>query len=153
MGFSSGEISIAPITTAGEDNHGRDRRTHAAQPVATNIIVTVLIALLTPFLDRAGADSVGSGGLLNEVSQRKISVPVAFASAGALAIVIVWLADPFEVVAFSSRAFALFYALQCVLALIVSLKDGKGSTAQRLGFVLIGLVCLVAVAVGAPAEG
>jgi len=35
----------------------------------------------------------------------------------------------------------------------VSTKDGKGSTAQRLGFVLIGLVCLVAVAVGAPAEG
>jgi hypothetical protein len=153
MGFISGEISIAPITTAGEDNHGRDRRTHAAQPVAANIIVTVLIALLTPFLDRAGADSVGSGGLLNEVSQRKISVPVAFASAGALAIVIVWLADPFEVMALSSRAFALIYALQCVLALIVSLKDGKGSTAQRLGFVLIGLVCLAAVAVGAPAEG
>jgi len=103
-------------------------------------------------LSAAVADSIGSGGLINEVSRRKISVPLAFALAGALAIVIVWLTDPFQVVALSSRAFALFYGLQCVLALIVSLKTGQGTLWQRIGFVTIGLVCLVAAVVGAPAE-
>ena len=66
---------------------------------------------------------------------------------------VVWLTDPFEVVALSSRAFALFYGLQCALAVMVSLRHRSATRAQRVGFVLIGLICLVAVFVGAPAEG
>ncbi|MDR6511969.1 hypothetical protein J2792_002852 [Novosphingobium capsulatum] len=73
--------------------------------------------------------------------------------AGGLTIVIAWLTDLFEVVALSSRAFALFYALQCALALIVSVRNGVGTAVQRIGFGAKGLVCLVAAAVGAPAEG
>jgi hypothetical protein len=68
-------------------------------------------------------------------------------------VLVVWLTDPFQVVALSSRAFALFYAMQCLLAVLVSLKRGAGSLAHRAGFVVIGLICLVAVFVGAPAEG
>lgn len=121
--------------------------------IAPALGLFVLIGAVASQLSAAVADSIGSGGLINEVSRRKISVPLAFLLAGGLAIVIVWLTDPFEVVALSSRAFALFYALQCVLALIVSIRKGAGTTAQRLGFVVIGLVCLIAAAVGAPAEG
>ncbi len=55
--------------------------------------------------------------------------------------------------ALSSRSFALFYAMQCVLALMVSVRRGAGSLAQRCGFLAIGVICLVAVFVGAPAEG
>jgi hypothetical protein len=121
--------------------------------IAPALGIFVLAGAVSSQLSAAVADSIGSGGLVNEVSRRRISVPLAFALASALAIVIVWLTDPFEVVALSSRAFALFYALQCVLALIVSIKDGKGTSAQRIGFVAVGLICLVAVAVGAPAEG
>lgn len=121
--------------------------------IAPALSIFVLAGAVSSQLSAAVADSIGSGGLINEVSRHKVSVPLAFALAGALAIIIVWLTDPFEVVALSSRAFALFYALQCALALIVSLKDGQGTAAQRIGFVAIGLVCLVATAVGAPAEG
>ena len=64
---------------------------------------------------------------------------------------VVWLTDPFEVVALSSRAFALFDGPQCALALNVSVKDGKGTPAQRIGFVAIGLVCIVAAIARAPA--
>lgn len=121
--------------------------------IAPALGVFVLIGAVASQLSAAVADSIGSGGLINEVSRRKISVPLAFLLAGALAIVIVWLTDPFEVVALSSRAFALFYALQCALALIVSIRNGVGTAAQRIGFGAIGLICLVAAAVGAPAEG
>lgn len=121
--------------------------------IAPALGVFVLIGAVASQLSAAVADSIGSGGLINEVSRRKISVPLAFLLAGGLAIVIVWLTDPFEVVALSSRAFALFYALQCALALIVSIRNGVGTAAQRIGFGAIGLICLVAAAVGAPAEG
>jgi hypothetical protein len=121
--------------------------------IAPAMGVFVLAGAVSSQLSAAVADSIGSGGLVNEVSRRKISVPLAFTFAGALAILVVWLTDPFQVVALSSRAFALFYALQCALAVIVSVKRGVGSWPQRIGFFAIGLICLVAVFVGAPAEG
>ncbi len=121
--------------------------------IAPAMGIFVLIGAVSSQLSAAVADSIGSGGLVNEVSRRKISVPIAFTLAGALAILVVWLTDPFEVVALSSRAFALFYAMQCVLALLVSIKSGAATVPQRIGFVAIGLICLVAVFVGAPAEG
>lgn len=120
--------------------------------IAPALGVFVLAGAVSSQLSAAVADSIGSGGLVNEVSRRRISVPLAFALAGAFAVVIVWLTDPFEVVALSSRAFALFYALQCALALIVSVKAGQGGMVQRVGFVAVGLICVVAAAVGAPAE-
>lgn len=66
---------------------------------------------------------------------------------------IAWLTDLFQIVALLSRAFALFYALRCALTLTGSIKDGNGTSAQRIGFIATGLVCLVAVAAGAPLEG
>ncbi|MFK3891466.1 hypothetical protein [Sphingomonas sp. NPDC079357] len=121
--------------------------------IAPALGIFVLAGAVSSQLSAAVADSIGSGGLLNEVSRRKISVPLAFTLAGALAVLVVWLTDPFQVVALSSRAFALFYAMQCVLALLVSLRSGAGSTLYRVGFVAVGVICLVAVIVGAPAEG
>jgi hypothetical protein len=121
--------------------------------VAPALGIFVLVGALSSQLSAAVADSIGSGGLMSEVTQRKLSVQAAFALAGALAIAVVWLTDPFQVVAISSRAFALFYALQCVLALLVARRTGVGTRAQRIGFVAIGLICLVASLVGAPAEG
>ncbi|TVV75729.1 hypothetical protein [Sphingomonas solaris] len=121
--------------------------------IAPALSIFVLAGAVSSQLSAAVADSIGSGGLVNEVSRRKVSVPVAFTLSGALAILVVWLTDPFEVVALSSRAFALFYAMQCVLAIAVSAKRGTGTMAQRIGFAGVGLICLVAVFVGAPAEG
>ncbi len=121
--------------------------------VAAPLEIFVLVGALASQLSAAVADSIGSGGLMNEVSRRKLSVPAAFAIASALAIAVVWLTDPFQVVAVSSRAFALFYAMQCGLALLVSWRTGKGGWAMRAGVCVIGFVCLIAAIVGAPAEG
>lgn len=121
--------------------------------VAPALGLFVLVGALSSQLSAAVADSIGSGGLMSEVSRRKLSVEMAFALAGLLAIAVVWMTDPFEVVAISSRAFALFYALQCVLALAVGWRTRSASPAKLAGFVAIGLICLVAALVGAPAEG
>ncbi|KKW90810.1 hypothetical protein YP76_18990 [Sphingobium chungbukense] len=113
----------------------------------------VLVGAVSSQLSAAVADSIGSGGLMSEVTQRRVSVQVAFALAGSLAVAVVWLTDPFEVVAISSRAFALFYALQCSLAFIVARRTATAGGARQMGFLLVGMVCIVATLVGAPAEG
>lgn len=121
--------------------------------VAPALGIFVLIGAVSSQLSAAIADSIGSGGLMIEVSRRKLGVRTAFIAAIALSIAVVWLADPFSVIALSSRAFALFYAMQAVLAFWVSLRTKAGSSWARTGFALVGLVCLVAAVAGAPAEG
>lgn len=120
--------------------------------VAPILGIFVLVGAVSSQLSAAIADSIGSGGLMIEVFRRKLGVRSAFVIASALSISVAWLTDPFEVIALSSRAFALFYAMQAVLAFWVSLRSGVGGWAARVGFVLVGLVCIVAALVGAPAE-
>lgn len=121
--------------------------------VAPLLGLFVLGGALTSQLSAAIADSIGSGGLMVEVSRRRLSVRSAFLVASALSVAVVWLTDPFEVIALSSRAFAAYYAVQALIALWVSRRIGVGGPVLHAGFVLIGLVCLVAAMVGAPAEG
>ena len=121
--------------------------------VAPVLGIFVLVGAVSSQLSAAIADSIGSGGLMVEVSRRKLGVRQAFIAAAALSVAVVWLTDPFSVIALSSRAFALFYASQAVLALWVSIRTGAGGSAHRAGFVAVGLICVVAALAGAPAEG
>jgi hypothetical protein len=120
--------------------------------VAAPMMAFVLVAAVSSQLSAAVADSIGSSGLISELSRRRLNVPVAFALACALALSVVWLTDPIQIVALSSRAFALFYACQCALALLVSHRTGAGNAWERAGFVAIGVICVLATLTGAPAE-
>lgn len=120
--------------------------------VAPAMGIFVLIGAVSSQLSAAIADSIGSGGLMIEVSRRRLGVRSAFIAASAMSIAVVWLTDPFSVIALSSRAFALFYAMQALLALWVAQRTKVASVATRAGFVIVGLVCLIAAIAGAPAE-
>lgn len=120
--------------------------------VAPFMGVFVLVGAVSSQLSAAVADSIGAAGLMNEVSQRKLKVKAAFVAASLLSVAVVWLTNPFQVIALSSRAFALFYALQCALGFWVSVRTGAGGRTARLGMAAVGVVCLVAALVGAPAE-
>ncbi|MEO7997597.1 MAG: hypothetical protein ABI852_09135 [Gemmatimonadaceae bacterium] len=120
--------------------------------IAPLLGIFVLGAALTSQLSAAIADSIGAGGLMVEVSRRRLTVRTAFMTASALSIAVVWLTDPFQVIALSSRAFAAFYAMQAVLALWVARRTGAAGLARQASFVVIGIVCVIAVLVGAPAE-
>lgn len=120
--------------------------------VAVPLGLFVLVGAVTAQLSAAVADSIGSSGLLNELSRRRLSVPLAYALASVLAIAVVWLTDPFQIIAVSSRAFALFYAMQCAIALLVARRTGVGTAPGYAGIAVMGLICLVAAAIGAPAE-
>lgn len=120
--------------------------------VAPILALFVLGAAVTSQVSAAIADSIGSGGLMVEVSRQRLNVRTAFAAASTLSIAVVWLTDPFEVIALSSRAFAAFYAIQCALACWVSIRTGAGGWPGRVQFALTGAVCVVAALAGAPAE-
>ena len=144
---------LTPILGAASQAEGVAGIYDVMMIVAPIMGLFVLGGAVTSQMSAAIADSIGSGGLLVEVSRRKLSVRAAFFTASALSIAIVWLTDPFEVIALSSRAFAAFYAVQAVIAIWVSKRTGAGGNGLRAGFALVGIICIIAALDGAPAEG
>ncbi len=100
----------------------------------------------------AVADAIGASGLLTEAKllKRHTGYPVV-AAAG---ILLVWTVDVFGVISLASRAFALFYFLQCIVAVTV-LRDTshiKYRRVRQVGFSLLALITLAVVVYGIPAE-
>ncbi|MGA0603816.1 hypothetical protein ACO2Q3_24125 [Caulobacter sp. KR2-114] len=115
--------------------------------------IVVLVGALASQLSAAVADSIGAAGIAAEVTRGRLGVRAGFLASGALSIAVVWLTNPFLVVAVASRAFAIFYAAQCGLAMIVARRTKVGGLAAQGAFAVLALVSLVAAMAGAPAEG
>jgi hypothetical protein len=62
------------------------------------------------------ADLVTAVGNVVELSRERVRQTIAYVGLGALAITVVWLFPTLTLVAVASRAFALFYAIQCLTA-------------------------------------
>ena len=78
-----------------------------------------MAAIMSQF-SAAVADTVGAGCLASESSSGKLSTNKGYLLVSFLAIVLVWTADLLEIISVASRAFALYYLLQCVVAIIAS---------------------------------
>ncbi len=120
--------------------------------VAPLLGALVLIGAASSQLSAAVADTIGAGGLAAEVSGGRLNARAGTVAASGLAVLVVWLTDPLQVIAIASRAFALYYALQCVIAFIVSRRSHEGGPMAQPALVAAGVVCLAAAIAGAPAE-
>lgn len=87
----------------------------------------------------------GNGGLISEITHKKIRPSSAYFIIAALSITIVWLFDIFSVISFASKAFALYYFFQCVTSFFFYAK--KSITRMSLS-ALMGLICLAIVILG-----
>ena len=92
---------------------------------ATGLAATVLpfmliVAAIMSQFSAAVADTVGAGCLASESSNEKLSCNTGYLVVSAFAILLVWTADLLEIISFASRAFAVYYLLQCVVAIIAS---------------------------------
>jgi hypothetical protein len=116
-------------------------------------ILLVLGAAMSQF-SAAVADTIGSGGLVEEVSEEKVPRRLTYAAVAGLALALLWTADIFEVIAYASRAFALYYTIQCAMASLHA--TGRWGGPARPGrAVLFGALTLAMLATawfGIPAE-
>ena len=120
--------------------------TLAGRAAAILPIPLVVAAVLSQF-SAAVADTLGGEGNIVEVSRKRLSHRFAYLAMGAGSITLAWLATTFEIVALASRAFAIYYMFQCVVAMSLSKgvlhRIGLGS----LALVLLG-IAVFAVPVG-----
>lgn len=95
--------------------------------VAAVMSVLLLVAAVMSQFSAAVADTVGAGGLFNELSGNRISDKVGYTFLIVVAIVLVWTANVFEIVTLASRVFAIYYLLQCLVAIAACSNYRKGS--------------------------
>lgn len=65
------------------------------------------------------ADTIGAGGILEEKTKGRIQRRLGYVIISVLAGVLIWVRDVFTVLTLASRAFALYYALQALVASIL----------------------------------
>ena len=106
-------------------------------------VAVVVTAVLSQF-SAATADTLAAHGNLQMLFPRRMRGVRPYLVSGVLAILLVWVTPTFTLIVVASRAFAAYYALQCVVAL----RTSRGLSA-KLGF---GALALVLAAIAALAE-
>ncbi len=88
----------------------------------------VLAALASQF-SAAVADSVGAAGLFAQTVGTRLGLRErhGYLLVAATGVMLVWATDIFHIIAFASRAFALYYAVQCTLAAWIAWRGPRSA--------------------------
>jgi hypothetical protein len=119
-------------------------------PIASALPLLLVLAALAAQFSAAVADTNGCGGLVQEMSRGRIPSRSAYVGLAVLALALTWAANIYEIISYASRAFALYYALQCLQAMRFGLA--ARSWPRAIGYGLLALLMLAATVFGIPAE-
>lgn len=101
------------------------------------LTVMLVIAALAAQFSAAIADTSGSGGLVEELTQGRMTARYGYALLVFFGLVITWEADVFHIIAYASRAFALYYTLQSAIAARRACIIPDTPWHKRIGFSLL----------------
>ncbi len=93
------------------------------RPVASVLPVLLAIAAIGSQFSAAVADNLGAGGLIEDVTHHKLPVRYAYLIILIITVTLTWETDVNSIIAYASRAFALFYFLQSLVAILVVIQD------------------------------
>ena len=116
------------------------------RPVAVVLPVLLTIAAIGSQFSAAVADDSGAGGLIEDLSGGRLPARYVYLLIMLVTVAVTWETNVNQVIAYASRAFALYYALQCIVALLVARKKGRSGV----GFFALAVVCLAVFAFGVP---
>jgi hypothetical protein len=121
----------------------------AMMAVVAPILPALLVAAaLSAQFSAAIADTSGAGGLVAELTRRRISQRQAYAVLVAAGIALTWTANVFQIISYASRAFALYYAIQSAIA--ATHKDLPAP--KRLGFAALAVLGVAITLLGTSVE-
>ena len=110
------------------------------------VIPLIIVAALSQF-SAAVADTLAASGSMEEVSHGKVKKITSYLLIAFFAIIVTWSVHTLEIIALASRAFALYYLLQALVAISVSKKVLEKVYFGILAVILLGIT-LFAIPVG-----
>jgi hypothetical protein len=124
------------------------------KPVAIVLPVLLSIAAIGSQFSAAVADNAGAGGLIGDITHHRVPTRYAYLLILLVTVALTWETDVNGIIAYASRAFALFYMLQCVVAFVVAWqsKDLAHRVPRLAGFASLAVICLLVFALGLPSE-
>jgi hypothetical protein len=152
VGFAALIAPMLPLLSAGHP--GETAIIDLSRYAALILPLMLIIAAVMSQFSAAVADTLGAGGVVREQSGGRFSPGVGYLIATGCAIVLVWSANLFEIVAYASRAFAVYYLAQTVLALgyVVTELEGRrrwlASTALGAMAVALAAIAIFAIPAG-----
>jgi hypothetical protein len=123
-------------------------------PVAVVLPVLLSIAAIGSQFSAAVADDAGAGGLIKEITHGKVPMRYAYVLILFATIGLTWETHVNAIIAYASRAFALYYMFQCILAAIVAWKtQGLTQRTPRITlFACLSFICFLVFMLGLPSE-
>lgn len=119
--------------------------------VAPILPALLVVAALAAQMSAAVADTGGSGGLFAELTKGKLSNRTGYALIVAIGIALTWVADVFQIIAYASRAFAIYYGLQALIAFLSARRAGEQGL-RAAGFLSLAVLALLIVLFGQAVE-
>ena len=121
---------------------------------ATILPLMLIVAAIMSQFSAAVADTVGAGCLVSESSSGNLPTNKCYLVVSVFAIILVWTADLLEIISFASRAFAVYYLLQCIVAIIASRHhyERKVHLLQAVRFSIVAGILAVIVIFAIPAK-
>jgi hypothetical protein len=149
-------VFIALATVLFHDGLGSDVTAiiSMTKPVAIVLPVLLAVAAIGSQFSAAVADNEGAGGLIEDITHHKLPMRYAYLLVLLVTVALTWETDVNGIIAYASRAFALFYMLQCIVAFIVAwqLKDLPKRSLRLVSFAILAITCLLVFALGLPSE-
>ena len=142
-------LLLSPLLAKLSQGHGVAAMITMSAMVATIIPTSLTVAAGASQFSASVADSIGDAGLIENITSGKVNPSHAYPLIAAVGIAILITFHVNEVITLASRAFALFYALQCLVAWQAARKrNGDGSKA--VAFMLLSVSGFVVFALGVP---
>jgi len=122
------------------------------KPVAAVLPTLLAVAAIGSQFSAAVADNEGAGGLIEDITQRKVPIRYAYLLILLVTVVLTWSTNVNEIIAYASRAFALYYTLQCVVAWIVAWQGRNlhHRPLRLVTFAFLAVMCFLVFALGIP---
>lgn len=122
--------------------------------VGSLVAPLIIITAIASQISAAVADMNGAGGLLEAASNHRLSISIGYLATAGVALVITWLADIFEIIVYASKAFVIYYGLQCITACIITWREKRGYARLHVATFAVGtLFALLVLFLGLPVEG
>jgi hypothetical protein len=121
-------------------------------PVAAVLPILLSVAAIGSQFSASVADAEGAGGLIEDITRRKVAIRYAYLLILAVTVVLTWETNVNQIIAYASRAFALYYTLQCLVAFLVAWESKTlPHRILRLAlFAFLAAACLLVFALGIP---
>ncbi|WP_193188370.1 hypothetical protein [Nisaea sediminum] len=141
---------LGPLMNGAMSGKGETAIMDAAAIVAPLLPIGLTLGAIASQFSAAVADAIGGAGLAHDATRRlnghQVYPLFVFVSA-----LVLWETDIYGVIVLASRAFAVYYMLQCLVAAVATARNGHAKTAIAARLAL-ALLCAAVAIFGVPAE-